>query len=72
MTESHMIESNGNIELLNNDNNELRNSLIRKGVKLIKCEWERKQSNEFFKTNIHPNNDINDINQEIDILQDNF
>lgn len=66
MTESHMIESNGNIELLNNYNNELPNSLIRKGVKLLKCERERKKSNECFKNNIHHNNNINDINQEID------
>lgn len=33
-----MIECNGNIELLNNYNNGLPNSLIRKGVKLRKCE----------------------------------
>ena len=38
MIESHMIECNGNIEPLNNYNNGLPNSLIRKGVKLRKCE----------------------------------
>lgn len=37
MIESHMIECNGNIELLNNYNNGLPNKLIRKGVKLLKC-----------------------------------
>ena len=65
-----MIYNNENIELLNNDHNELPKGLIKKGVKLPKCKREWEQANEYFKTNIHHNNEINDINQEINILQD--
>ena len=66
---SYMIESNENIELSNNDNNKVPNSLIKKGVKTPTCEPKWKQSNKCFKTNIHHNDNINDIKQEVDILQ---
>lgn len=66
---SYMIEINENIELSNNDNNKVPNSLIKKGVKIPTCEPKWKQSNKCFKTNIHQNDDMNDIKQEVDILQ---
>ena len=66
---SYMIESNENIELSKNDNNKVPNSLIKKGVRIPKCEPKWKQSNKSFKTNIHHNNDMNDIKQEVNILQ---
>ena len=64
---NYMIESNENIEVMTRDNNQLPNSLIKKGVKLPKCETS---GSNFFNTNIHYNNEINDITQEIEILQD--
>ena len=47
-----MIESNENIELLNNDDSKLPKGLIKKALKLPKCKPEWMQTNEYFKTNI--------------------